>query len=187
MGMLMFGLRFRRIHHDARCSEVVEHGGSLVSRFMGGPNNGVLPPNTERKTVMDLPFSQQWQAIRSSICSSTHRVGRCSAVPQALVGSRALNSIEDRQQVDRRGKADPIRSGRTMVSAWLGRPRSRRSPWLLRAGPKPCRTTLARPSGSFSSAVVSRNACSSISNARASSSPAPFRRISVSRSSIADG
>lgn len=60
---------------------------------------------------------------------------------------------------------------------------------ILRAEPKPCRTTLARPSASFSSAVVSRSPRSSISSARASSSWAPFRRISVigSRPQTADG
>ncbi|MFK4492181.1 hypothetical protein ABIA45_007259 [Bradyrhizobium sp. USDA 336] len=125
MGMLMSGLPFRRIHHNALCSEVVEHGGSLVSCSQVGELSGAdcLPHGTEQRCpaaqhrAKDSDgFAILWQAMRSSICSRTLRVGRCSAAPQALVGSGALNAIEDRQQVDRRSKADPISAGRTTVS-----------------------------------------------------------------------
>jgi hypothetical protein len=50
----------------------------------------------------------------------------------------------------------------------------------------PAAQLVEQPSGSFNSAVLSRNARSSISTALASRFQAPFRKISVGGSSTAD-
>jgi hypothetical protein len=178
---------------------VVLHPG--LQEYAIGPDVDIVPRRQIAllpALVLALPLRLQARYHRRRQVRRILAEQRRERLPK--IAGRDAAQIEDRQQDiqalrpprpqrrDRRSEADPVGPGRAAVPHLGPDDLHRADPVAIwRAGPWPCRTTRARPSGSFNSAVVSRNVCSSISTALASRSRAPFRRISVSGSSTADG